>query len=276
MSIVPVCRSLLPAPGMKAFLLVAAAVASLAQAKTCSHVFCRVRKFNGKSHVIVMHDRKEKHGIHHICKVGLKYKDRCDCECGTLGVDIHSHMGHAPCTVWDSFKKCDVHRGSQDISNNVIPTGGVLKIQAEYGFLSHMARKDIEGSPRKRLNGEIEKSMDHMYITPKGSGGAAFAEWQIVTRKTGVYEFSLHFRNPGTTEQWQLKSHPGNWEIGNDKNIRTVNVAFRHANDWTFIDAKIELQEGENTISLHTGQGGQAEIDFMRVADYGTNWLKIF
>merc|ERR1719199_657504 len=107
--------------------------------------------------------------------------------------------------------------------------------------------------------------MEHMYITPKKGNRAGFAEWQIVVRKTAVYDFSFHFKNGGATEQWQLKSHPGNWEKGVEQNIRTTNVFFPNAHYWTFADAKIVLQEGENTISVHTAKGGNTQLDFLRV-----------
>jgi hypothetical protein len=128
----------------------------------CSHVSCRVREYMGHKRVMVLHDRKEKHGIHHICEVGLFKAGQCDCECGTLGVTIHSRQGHSPCTIWSSFKLCDAHRGGQDIFHNQVPKGGVLKIEAEYGFLKGIQRHTIKGMPRQRLNGD--KSTKHMYI----------------------------------------------------------------------------------------------------------------
>jgi hypothetical protein len=243
--------------------------------KCCTHVSCRVREYMGHKRVMVLHDRKEHNGRHHICEVGLFKKNQCDCECGTLGVTIHSRQGHSPCVIWNSFKQCDAHRGGQDVFHNQIPQGGVLKIEAEYGFLRAMVRHNIKGMPRQRLNGEEESSKEHMYINGNPLSkdrGTGFAEWQIVVQRSAFYDFALHYRNPGSkVETMKIDSKAGNWEEKFASHSHPINFT-PTGPGWSFGTAKVFLSKGTNTFMVKTMGNTNTQLDFIRVGDYGTNF----
>jgi hypothetical protein len=240
----------------------------------CSATTCSKGKGN---EINVIHAQKERNGRHHICEIGLMKVGKCDCECGILGVTIHSRQGHSPCMVWGSFKDCDKHRGSQDWLHNRVPQQGVLKIEAEYGYLTHMKREPMPFMPRQRINGELEKTSTHMYVRSTAQDRykqEGFAEWQIYAEAAGSYRIAVHYSNPtGTTARAQLVTTAGNFERRASRSVKQLEFGATLAGQYTFAETRIKLSKGINTFRMRTLQGTAfPNIDFFRVADLGTSF----
>jgi hypothetical protein len=237
----------------------------------CSATTCG--KTTGRSLVQVSHANKERNGRHHICEMGLFKLGKCDCECGILGVTIHSRRGHAPCMVWGSFKDCDRHRGSQDWLHNRVPRQGVLKVEAEYGYLSHMQREPMPFMPRQRINGEFEKTSTHMYVRST-STEEGFVEWQVFAEATGSYHFAAHYSNPtGATAAALVVTTAGNYLKGASRKAKEMKFKPTLAGKFQFATAYLKLNKGVSTVRMRSVKGASfPQVDFFRIADLGTSF----